>query len=485
MCKKAFCSVHGVGAGRVDRIAAHIPQNVTCPSDRRGKHGNRPNAIPQELKEAIDQHIRSFPKRSSHYSRSKNIKRSYLSPDLSVKKMHELYLEKHEPESYLLLIGGKHCRPRVTYDFYYRYFLTNFRLSFGSPRSDTCNTCDMLRKKIDCAANADIKGMAVQEKESHILNADAFYATLSQLTNEAKENNDIEVLSFDYEQNLPLPLVPSGSVFYSRQLWMYNFCIHSGTTGISHFYMYDETLARRGPSEVVSFLHHYLDHYLSPDVRKLYLFSDNCGGQNKNKTMMQFLYTLTRSGYFDKVVHKFPEPGHSFLPCDRCFGLIEKKKRQREHLYLPEEWKSLVRNTSRMFVVVDVDQHMILKYTDHLRPFFKTTIRKGREPFMLSKYRSIEYSASSCDIMCSKEQLNSVGTAFIIQKTDDIISFPEDLLYSSPLPLKTAKYKDVKDLALKFVPLNDMCFYDNLLCDDENLQYDSDVTDDHNDPDTN
>ena len=44
----------------------------------------------------IDEHICSFPAREKNYSRSDNHHKVYLSPELSIAKMHEMYLEVHE-----------------------------------------------------------------------------------------------------------------------------------------------------------------------------------------------------------------------------------------------------------------------------------------------------------------------------------------------------------------------------------------------------
>ena len=39
----------------------------------------------------------SFPTRQSHYSRHDNPGRLYLSPDLSIAKMYQMFLTKHDP----------------------------------------------------------------------------------------------------------------------------------------------------------------------------------------------------------------------------------------------------------------------------------------------------------------------------------------------------------------------------------------------------
>ncbi|KAJ8877098.1 hypothetical protein PR048_021550 [Dryococelus australis] len=48
-------------------------------------------------------------------------------------------------------------------------------------------------------------------------------------------------------------------------------------------------------------------------------------------------------------VDMYHQPGHSFLPCDRHFGHIEKniRKKNRQDIYfIPQQYKTLVKNTS-------------------------------------------------------------------------------------------------------------------------------------------
>lgn len=61
----------------------------------------------------------------------------------------------------------------------------------------------------------------------------------------AKKDSETEVLVFDYQQNMPLPHLTSGDVFFKRQLWEYNFCIYASSKGKSYFFMYDETVAKK------------------------------------------------------------------------------------------------------------------------------------------------------------------------------------------------------------------------------------------------
>lgn len=84
--------------------------------------------------------------------------------------------------------------------------------------------------------------------------------------------------------------------------------------------MWDESTAGRGADEVASCL---LQHFEAKNIRaeKLVAISDNCGGQNKNWSLMGVWLRLIALGYFKHVTHYFPVVGHTMLPADRDFGI--------------------------------------------------------------------------------------------------------------------------------------------------------------------
>lgn len=226
---------------------------------------------------------------------------------------------------------------------------------------------------------------------------------MKEKTQLAKTDETVDVLCFDYQQNLPLPHIPAGDVFYKRQLWQYNFCVYSGKTGLSTFYMYDEATSKKGSNEVISFIHHYISTFLPDSVTTLYLFSDNSFAQNKNHTICKYLFTMVNqtTKNITRVIHQYPEPGHNFFPCDRSFGLIEKEKRKRERVYVPEEWKQIVKTTSKKFRVIDVTQDIVMDFTEHFKPILKTFTAKNKSKFSISTFRLFQYERGSNFIECS------------------------------------------------------------------------------------
>ena len=85
-----------------------------------------------------------------------------------------------------------------------------------------------------------------------------------------------------------------------------------------------------------------------PDhVDELYLYSDNCTGQNKNHAVLRLFMALTDSGRFKKVVYRLPVRRHSYLPCDRSFGLVKRTLRQHDRYYTVTEIEELILSSSQ------------------------------------------------------------------------------------------------------------------------------------------
>jgi len=51
------------------------------------------------------------------------------------------------------------------------------------------------------------------QKEDHLRRAENFYSSLRTNTELSKRNEQIRTITFDFQQNLPLPHIPVGEVF--------------------------------------------------------------------------------------------------------------------------------------------------------------------------------------------------------------------------------------------------------------------------------
>nr|CAH7756319.1 unnamed protein product [Callosobruchus chinensis] len=162
--------------------------------------------------------------------------------------------------------------------------------------------------------------------------------------NKAKDNENLECLTFDLEKTLPLPRLATGILFYKRQIWLYNLGIHSGTTNNGHFYIWTENEAGRGAQEIGSCLLKHIKENLSDKITELILWSDSCGGQNRNIKMTLMLKALLQSHTSLKIIRmRFLVSGHSFLPNDSDFSDVECALKHQQRLYLPDDYIKIMR----------------------------------------------------------------------------------------------------------------------------------------------
>lgn len=370
ICRKAFISIHGITKSKVEFIVRGLKQDGSVPKDKRGLHKNRPWRLSQQQLSLIRNHIKSFRGRTSHYSLHDTTK-IYLPEDLNIKKMHKMFCQEHNSA--------------VSYESYRTIFNNEFNIAFGYPRSDTCSACDEFLAKIKSLqkelkekqsaeqqgqVNAEITRLQTENKV-HNLKAAIFYDRKRQAKSASRKTADKEAICLDFAKNLPLPNISTNDVYYKRQLSMYIFNIHVLSTSESVFYMYSETVAKKGSNEVCSMLHHYVYNYLSLEVRELKIFCDSCSGQNKNFTFFRFLHNLVHAEKrFDTILVTFPIRGHSYLECDKNMGLINQKIRAE----VPSDWIAAFQQ-ARMkpspFIVEECSQTMFRKWKEHLDGIYK------------------------------------------------------------------------------------------------------------------
>jgi len=179
--------------------------------------------------------------------------------------------------------------------------------------------------------------------------------------------------------NLSLPQIPVQDLYYYRQLTVCNFVVHNLSTGSMKCYVYHEGVAGKGPNEVISFINHYINNDIDKEVERLYIFCDNCAGQNKNNAIIRFLMGLVENNRFKEVQVLYPMRGHSFMPCDRDFGLVKISLVKYKRLYTIDQYINLISEASKIFnkfSVVKVDQNYIIYYKKWWPTYYKKNMFK-------------------------------------------------------------------------------------------------------------
>lgn len=295
VCETSFVNIHGITNERVRRLITLLSQGK-CPIDKRGRctPGNAKDGI---VIDSVKEHISSFPVKIAHYSCREY---HYLSERLNVLEMFKLFKQKFPAIP-------------ISYKFYLKTFRENFSLSFGRPQVDTCCVCEELSVKINSKfLNDNTKRVAAAEKIIHVRRSKKFFKKINEIKDIVKADERIGAICIDYMQNLQLPLIPVQDTFYLRQLTVSVFCIHNLRDDSVDFYIYHEGVGSKGPNEVASFILHYINRSMK-GVDHLHVFSDGCGGQNKNHTLVRFFSALISLKKFKTIQQYFPIRGHSKL----------------------------------------------------------------------------------------------------------------------------------------------------------------------------
>ena len=92
VCKLAYRRLHQISNSKVYHITEQVAAGSSAPKpDCRGRHGTRPHRCSEESLSFVKEHISSFPSECSHYCRTSNMNRHYLSSQLTIAKMYKLY----------------------------------------------------------------------------------------------------------------------------------------------------------------------------------------------------------------------------------------------------------------------------------------------------------------------------------------------------------------------------------------------------------
>lgn len=213
------------------------------PKENRG--GDRKSHKSLAKRDKVMTYIKSFTIIESHYCRGKST-RQYLPSDLSVKKMWRFYNKDN------------HDLP-VKESFFRHIFNTKFNLDIISPQTDVCSRCLQFKERIKHSKDPLQKQNLMTDQRIHKLRSKAFFEALRE------EKPDLLTISYDFQQNLPLPKIPDQQAYYKRQLYVYNFCI---VVGSSHsplkkdnvfMYSWKESDSQKGSNEIASAIFHRLN----------------------------------------------------------------------------------------------------------------------------------------------------------------------------------------------------------------------------------
>lgn len=339
VCRQFLCNLLQVDKSKFETIRLKLLNGESL-TDKRGQHGNHRVKLTENVKKMIHEHCYSIPHSQSHYEHEKSNLLYFENPDLNMTKMYKLFVQYYTDQT------GDTNAP-IEESYYCKYFNHNVGFSFSTPRTDVCDYCLMA------------------EKNSEMKNSEEFkrHKELFELYKELKKEmlisyDGVLCCEFDFGQNLALPKLPCSDQFYKRLLWLYVFNVHiHGPSQRSYMYTFMEGFVKKGSNSVSNMVLHAIEQEFQFDCyNKIHLFSDSCGGQNKNYALVKLLSLLARHLQVE-IDHLYPVRGHSYNQCDRNFGMYGQKKKKVETIETPEEYFNLIESAKNPpFIIVKPEE---------------------------------------------------------------------------------------------------------------------------------
>ena len=444
VCSKVFQSTLGITQSRVLYCLNRNKGKSIANPDMRGKY-NRENSLKDEKCKKTREFLDNFPKYQSHYS---NSSRLYFHPELNKTKLFNLY--KSEVQDSLN-------------EKQFRKLLNNYNIRFYIPKTDTCQKCDKLKMKISSTNVAEEKNKWLEELRDHHERANEARKVLQHISDEATGEGKTLFFTFDLEKTQPLPYLNTSVVFYKRELWLYNFGIHTTQDKKGYMCIWLENEAGRGSNEICSCIHEFLDSTNLTGIEEIHTISDGCMGQNKNKFVISFMMWVCDNKNIKAWQHTYLESGHSFLPNDRDFGKIEQKKKQQLQIYSKEQYYTLISEAQPKRPLKIIEMNGSFKDVKNLannRKFPNIDSDDNKFQWTEIKWLKVKQQSDLVEFKyTNKKDAASRFVTFGIRRGQTAANHLMPL--SGAHKISKEKYKDLQEL-LPYIPETVHSFYKNL-----------------------
>ena len=312
------------------------------PEERKPPASHR---LPESTREAVRNHVNKFQTVPSHYCRHTSSKQ-YLPETLTLTEMYRMYANE----------CAESMTTPVKKHFYFDIFHKDFNLAFHKPKKDMCDLCVKYSRSSDTE-----KDEMKQRMEEHSKNKTVCRELKEQEKLRAQSDSKVNVACFDLQQVLITPQSMSSQLYYRRKLATYNLTVFDVAKKDGYCYMWHEGVAKRGANSIASCVWKYMtDKAENGHCNEFVFFSDNCGGQNKNKTIAgMYLYAI-RSLSVDRISHYYLEAGHTQNEGDSMHAVIERAAK-RVNVFTPMQWYALARTAKKSgshYAVTEMNGHM-------------------------------------------------------------------------------------------------------------------------------
>ncbi|KAL4720988.1 hypothetical protein ACJJTC_014342 [Scirpophaga incertulas] len=266
-------------------------------------------------------------------------------------------------KSGLLILSQSAATPARTLRQYQDIVNKHFNLDFHMPRKDQCDICHVHQNLPKPVLETESKIYS-----DHLLNKNI----ARELKVKFKKLSETEptktiTATYDFQKIHGIPHSQTSILYYKRKLCVYNLTFYSLGQKEGTCYVWDETIAKKGATEVATCVYNYIKEYSQKGFENFNFFSDNCGGQNRNRIV--FLSYLQAAKDFNvTIIHTFLERGHTHNEGDSVHALIERFAKNKT-IYTPDDWYNMIRwckQDGKPYQVIEMQNEMFIDFKNFL-----------------------------------------------------------------------------------------------------------------------
>ena len=451
VCCKFFTSTLNISEVLVGRYLKAKTSSGFLNEDGRGGLSTKRLEKCITMREEVISHINRFPRVESHYVR-RDSTYQYLSPDLNINKMYEMYKTK------------KGMSVACSYPFYKNVF-NSLKIKFHRPKKDLCSVCLVAEKSES----------KTPEYMEHKAEKEAVRKEMKQIVENSRNGENTAALVFDLQQVIYVPISNMSDIFYRSRLSCFNFTVYNMGTKKGTCYFWNESWAKRGSREIASCLYQALLAVDNSGYTCVKFFSDSCIGQNKNSVVISaFISFLEHSKNVKSISISYFEPGHGQSSGDSMHSLCEREialaGRVEGAIQIPNHIIPCLAKACKKnpYNVVKITQNDVLDWKVYADNIGILKARKNQRNGELDwkKMRSMKLVKNENCLMYKNSHMDEdFETVLLPRRNNEVKTAFPPKAYTAQVKIPKNKFDDLMFLCKNVItdPEN-RSFYENLNC---------------------
>lgn len=264
---------------------------------------------------------------------------------------------------------------------------------------------------------------------------------------EASQKSNMVVATFDLQSVLQIPCSDVSTLYYKLKLNMYNLTVYNmKPPNDAVCYCWTEVDGSRGSCEIGTCMYRWLTS-LPDSIDDVVMYSDTCGGQNRNRHMAAVLLYAVETTKVKVIHQKFLERGHTYMEVDSMHAAIEFAKKN-VPVFSPHEWQNIFR-AARKRKPYDV---VSLAHTDFLDlKHMSSAIMRLSSVTKINwlKVKCLKFEKSQPGVIQFRYSHHEEYQSANVRGRCQPVKYLPIKAYKHQLPVSKAKYNDLQALSRK------------------------------------